>query len=247
MRSFGFIFAIVSLSSALHAGETCPGEVKLLLSPQTVQTVITSLQFEKEIAGRVYFFDTDEFDLLKQGVIVRVRQGANNDLTVKVRVPEGNRQVNATQLHGSFPCETNQTGVGKDTDYSVRRNYKVLQMPEMGSDISNSLSPPQKRLLQEAEVSIDWGRVKRIADVKIRKWETTSQLPFRKLTLELWEWPEGNILELSTKVAGDAWTSKYAELRRLVDMKGLSLSASQGAKTSMVLQDTSAHHTPPPR
>jgi hypothetical protein len=247
MHSFGFICAVASLSSALYAAETCPVEVKLLLSPQTVQTVITSLQFEKEIAGRVYFFDTDELDLLKQGAIVRVRQGANNDLTVKVRVPEANGQVNATQLRERFPCETNQTGVGKDTDYSVRRNYTVMQMPEKGSDIHNSLRPQQKRLLQEAGVLIAWGRVKRIADVKVTKWETTAQPPFRKLTLELWEWPDGNILELSTKAAPDAGTSQYAELRRLADMKGLSLGSSQGAKTSRVLQDSVAHHPSPPR
>jgi hypothetical protein len=178
---------------------------------------------------------------------VRVRQGANNDLTVKVRVPERNNQINAAQLRERFPCETNQTGAGKDTDYSVRRDYKVLQMPEMGSDIRNSLSPPQKRFLQEAGVSIDWGRVKRIADVKITKWETTSQPPFRKLTLELWKWPEGNILELSTKAAPDTATSQYGELRRLADTKGLSLGANQGAKTSMILQDNIAHRTSPPR
>jgi len=247
MRSFGFICAVASLSSALYAAETCPVEVKLLLSPQTVQTVITSLQFEKEIAGRVYFFDTDELDLLKQGAIVRVRQGANNDLTVKVRVPEANGHVNATQLRERFPCETNQTGAGKDTDYSLGRKYKVLQVPKVGGDISNSLRPPQRRLLQEAGVSIDWSRVKRIADVKVTKWETTAQPPFRKLTLELWEWPDGNILELSTKAAPDAGTSQYAELRRLADMKGLSLGSSQGAKTSRVLQDSVAHHPSPPR
>ena len=247
MRSFVSMCVVLSLSSALYGAEKCPVEVKLLLSPPTIKTVITSLHFEKEIAGRVSFFDTDELDLLKQGAIVRIRQGANDDLTVKVRVPDGNKQVNAMHLRGRFPCETNQTGAGKDTDYSVRRNYKVLQMPEMGSDIINSLRPPQKRLLQEAGVSIDWARVKRIADVKVTKWETTAQSPFRKLILELWEWPEGNILELSTKAAPDAGTSQYADLQRLADMKGLSLGASQGGKTSMVLQDSVAHHTSPPR
>jgi hypothetical protein len=111
----------------------------------------------------------------------------------------------------------------------------------MGSDISSLLSPPQKRLLQEARVSIDWARVVRIANIKLTKWETTGQSPFRKLTLELWEWPAGNILELSTKVGPDAGQSKYAELQRLVNMKSLSLSARQGTKTSMVLE-TLTHH-----
>src|SRR5208283_4119709 len=96
MPSFIVICAVLSLSSALRAAEKCTAEVKLLLSPPTIQTVITSLRFEKEVTGRVYFFDTDALDLLKQGVVVRFRQGAVNDFTVKVRVPAGNKQVDAT-------------------------------------------------------------------------------------------------------------------------------------------------------
>jgi hypothetical protein len=239
-RVFALICSVLFVSSVLHAEEKCPVEVKLLLSPPA-QTVIASLSFEKETAGRVYFFDTDALDLQMQGVIVRVRQGADNDLTVKVRVPEGNKQVDTSRLREHFPCETNRTGAGEDTNYSVRRKYKARQVPEMGSDISSLLSPPQKILLQEARVSIDWARVVRIANIKLTKWETTGQSPFRKLTLELWEWPAGNILELSTKVGPDAGQSKYAELQRLVNMKSLSLSARQGTKTSMVLE-TLTHH-----
>jgi hypothetical protein len=243
---FTFTCTVLLLSTALHAAEECPVEVKLLLSPPTIQTVITSFSFKKEIAGGVYFFDTDELDLLKQGVIVRVRQGADNDLTVKVRVLEGNKQVDTIQLREHFPCEVNWTGAGEDTNYSVRRKYKTQQLPEIGSDISSLLSPPQKRLLQEARVSIDWARVGRIANIKLTKWETTDQSPFHKLILEAWEWPTGNILELSTKVAPNAGELKYAELQRLVKVKNLSLSARQGTKTSVVLE-TLGHHTSPPR
>jgi hypothetical protein len=246
-RALGFICAALFLSPALHAAEKCSAEVKLLLSPPTIQTVITSLGFEKETTGQVYFFDNDELDLLKQGVIVRVRAGETNDLTVKVRVPEGNKQVVTIQLREHFPCEINRTGAGEDTDYSVQREYKVLQVPELGSDIASLLSPPQKRLLQEAQVLIDWRRVKRIANVKATKWGTKAKSPFRKLTLELWEWPAGNVLEISTKVAPEAGPSKYAELQRLVDMNSLSLSANQGNKTSMVLGETLARHTSPQR
>jgi hypothetical protein len=240
-----FICAVLFLSSALHAEEKCPVEVKLLLSPSTIQTVIQSLRFEKETAGRVYFFDTDQLDLLKQGVIVRVRQGADNDLTVKVRVPEGDKQAVASQLRKHFQCEIDMTGSGEDTDFSVRRKYKALQVPDMGADIFPLLSLPQQRLLQEAQVSIDWTRVKRIADIKLTKWEAAARASFRKLALELWEWPAGSILELSTKVGPDEAQSKYAELRLLVNRERLSLSASQGTKTSMVL-GTLTHHLSPP-
>src|SRR5271167_535857 len=92
-RELALIGAILLLAPALHAEEKCSVEVKLLLSPPTTQTVIASLGFENETTGRVYLFDTDALDLSMQGVIVRVRQGAKNDLTVKVRLPNGNQQV----------------------------------------------------------------------------------------------------------------------------------------------------------
>src|SRR5271167_971268 len=113
-RALAFIGAVLFLGAALDAEEKCPVEVKLLLSPPTLQTVIASLSFEKETAGRVYFFDTDELDLLKQGVIVRVRQGADNDLTVKVRAPEGNKQIDTSKLREHFPCEIDRTGAGEN-------------------------------------------------------------------------------------------------------------------------------------
>lgn len=242
--SFAPLCAVLVFGSALPAQQKCPVEVKLLLAPSTIETVVASLNFEKETAGRVYFYDTDELDLLKQGVIVRVRQGADNDLTVKVRVPEGNKQVDTTQLRKDFPCEIDWTGVGDGIGFSIRRKFKVSQVPEMGSDVLSLLSPPQEKLLREARASIDWARVKRLANIKGKKWETTSQSSFRRLSLELWEWPTGNILELSTKVGPDAGQATYDELQRLVDVKGLALSASQGTKTSIVLE-TYTHTSPP--
>jgi hypothetical protein len=241
-RVFAFTCAVLFLSPALHGEETCPVEVKLLLSPPTIQTVIASLSFEKETTTRVYFFDTDALELLKQGVIVRVRQGADNDITVKVRVPEGSNRLNNFRLREHFPCEIDRTGAGDNTSYSVRRKYKPSQVPEMGNDISRLLSPSQERLLHEARIAIDWARVTRIANITSTKWETGAQLPFRKLALELWKWSAGTILEISTKVSPDAGPATYAELQRLAEKKGLPLSARQGTKTSAVLE-TLAHHT----
>jgi hypothetical protein len=231
----------------LQAEQRCPVEVKLLLSPPELHTIITSLEFGKETAGRVYFFDTDQLALLKQNVIIRVRQGADNDLTVKVRVPEVNaKPATNSHIRELFPCEIARTGAGEDTDYSVRRKYTPTQVPLMGSDISSQLSPPQKRLLQEAGVSIDWSQVRRIADIKLTKWETGTQPPFRKLALELWECPAVNILEVSAKVAPDEGQSKYVELQRLVSAKQLALNARQSTKTSLALEAIT-HPTSPPK
>jgi hypothetical protein len=235
-RTIALLCAATFLVSASQAEEKCPVEIKLLLSQPTIQTVVASLGFEKEMAGRVYFFDTDGLDLLKHGVIVRVRQGSDNDLTVKVRVPEGSKKVDTSLLREHFQCEIDRNAAGDNISYSVSRKYKPSQVPEMGTDISKLLSPAQTKLLQLAQVSIDWSGVKRMGNIKSSKWETKDQPPFRKLALELWESPVGNILELSAKVGSVEGQSKYAELQRLVNMKGLSLSASQGTKTSTVLE-----------
>jgi hypothetical protein len=247
--TFGFTFALLFLPYPLHAQVKCPVEIKLLLSPPTIQTVIASVGFEKETATRVYFFDTDALDLLKQGVIVRIRQGADNDLTVKVRVSADNNKEDDkgdnSQLREHFPCEIDQTGAGENISYAVRRKYKTPQVPEIGKEIFSLLSPPQQKLLRDARISIDWARVKIIANIKSTKWETTTQPPFRKLALELWESQEGNILEVSTKVGLDAALSTNAELQRLVSMKNLSLSTCQGTKTRMVLETLTDHTLTP--
>src|SRR6266852_3316437 len=72
-----------------HEQDKCNVEIKLLLSPTETRAAVASLNFEKETAGRVYFFDTSPLDLLAQGLIIRLRQGAGNDLTITLRPPGG--------------------------------------------------------------------------------------------------------------------------------------------------------------
>jgi len=242
---FALIGMILFFGPTARAEEKCPVEIKLLLSPPTAQTVIASLGFNNEAAGRVYFFDTDALDLLMQGVIVRVRQGADNDLTVKVRLPKGNQQVDSDQFHGQFPCEVDRNQMGASTSYAIKRRYKATKVAENGSDIYSLLSVSQSELLHKARVSIDWARVLRLGDIKSTKWEKAAQSPFGPLVLELWEWPAGKILELSAKIESDAEASKYAELERLVKVKNLSLSTSQDTKTKLVLKMFADHTTAP--
>jgi hypothetical protein len=233
------------LAPALHAQEECPVEVKLLLAPLAAQTAIESLPFQNETRGRVYLFDTDSLELMKQGVTVRVRQGATNDLTVKVRLPEDTQRVDDPGLRERFPCEVDRTRAGAYISYAVVRKYKATKALELGNDIYSLLSASQLKLIHEAQVSIDWGRVKQIGNINLTQWNTAAQSPSGKLTLELWEWPLGRILELSAKVGSEAEASKYAELERLAKMNNLGLSASQDTKTSIVLKTFIDHASPP--
>jgi hypothetical protein len=56
-----------------------------------------------------------------------------------------------------------------------------------------------------------------------------------KLSVELWEWPGGSILEVSTRVAPDAPLATFVELRDLAHKKGLALDANQRSKTAIAL------------
>ena len=85
--------------------------------------------------------------------------------------------------------------------------------------------------------------MKRVAQIDYTAWQIKSQAPFNKLTLELWEWPAGRVLELSSKIDANDGATAYASLQQFVKSKGLSLSSVQGLKTSIVLK---AGPTPPP-
>jgi hypothetical protein len=226
----------VSFCSASRAQERCSVEVKLLLSPMETQAARSTLNFKKEVAGFVYFFDTDSLDLLAKGVILRLRRGADSDLTVKLRLPKGKKFLATPGDHQDFKCEEDFTGDGARLSYSIMRQYTEEQLPETGRDISHLLSQGQKKLLKGAHISIDWSRVRRVVDIKSTTWESRAQAQIQKLTLEAWEWPDGKLLEMSTRARPDDGPPAYTELQKLANANGLSLSPIQGFKTSIVLE-----------
>jgi hypothetical protein len=236
------ICALLFLCSPLHAQSNCGVEVKVLLSPAEEQETVRALNGKKETSGFVYFFDTNTLDLLSHGVVVRFRRGTDNDLTVKLRPSEGEKFSDSGAEHERFKCEIDLVGDAGKPAYSITRRYMGTRLPETGYDVSRLLSPGQKKLLEDSKASICWGRVMRIAEIRSTAWRAKAQPVFNKLTLELWEWPEGRILELSVKTGPDAGPMTYAELLALASSKSLSLSRDQRSKTSAVLE--SATHLP---
>jgi hypothetical protein len=222
--------------AGLHAQDKCNVEVKLLLPPAETQNTIVALRAKKETASHIYFFDTEALEFLSQGVIIRLRRGAQSELTVKLRPPPGKEFSPQFERGDDFKCEVDQTGEGTATSYSIRKRYDSDMLPQTGNEISLLLSAAQKKLLTDAQVSIDWTGVKRIAEITASSWKAQARPRLGKLALELWEWPGGKILELSTKVSSEAGSSTYAELRQLMESKRLSMSPTQRPKTGIVLQ-----------
>lgn len=53
----------------------------------------------------MFLFDTEGLDLLKQGVIVRLRRGAESDLTVKLMSTKGEKSFPLSEASEGFKCE----------------------------------------------------------------------------------------------------------------------------------------------
>jgi hypothetical protein len=236
----------MAICSALVLGrvvaqDTCPTEIKVILASPAAQSVVSTFGFKKKIAGVVYFFDTDSLDLLLQGVIIRVRQGGSNDLTVKLRPPNGTATEQISQLRERFPCEVDRTTESEIESYAIGRQYKAASVAEIGTEIHGLLSDSQKQLLKAARVSIDWTRVRRIASINSTQWKTSRRSSYGRLALELWEWPAGKILEVSAKISPAQDASKHLDLQELVEAKGFSLSLDQDTKTTTVLRAIAGH------
>jgi hypothetical protein len=231
-----FCCAVVFSCFGLHGQENCNVEVKLLLSPAETEAAVAALRGTKERPGRIYFFDTDKLDLLSEGAIVRLRQGAKSDLTIKFRPPNGKKLFATTESGDEFKCEVDLTREGANSSYSITRQLSAGALPQTGTDVSRLLSSAQIKLFEDAGVSVDWSSVKRVAEITSSDWQTQSQPQLGKLALELWEWPGGKVLELSTKVSSDAGSSAYTKLQQLVKAKQLAMSPDQRVKTSIALE-----------
>jgi hypothetical protein len=238
VRRYSVVLLVAaSLCPGLQAEESCNSEAKLLLVPSQVQAARKSLNATEESHGQVFFFDTPALDLLSQGLILRLRKGTAGDLTVKLRPPEGRRFVDPSGGNERYKCEVEITGGVESRSYSVQTDYVAGYVPEKGTEFLPLLSPGQKRLIENSQIRIDWASVKQVADIQSTTWKGRATDSPGKLSLELWEWPNGRILEVSTKTAPNAGPAAYTKLESLAKTNGLARSPVQQSKTATALKE----------
>jgi hypothetical protein len=139
-----------------------------------------------------------------------------------------------------YKCEVEIAGGVEGRSYSVGTRYSAGHVPETGKELVHLLSSGQKRLLEDSQIRIDWTKVKQVADIWSTSWTVRGQAPLNKFSMELWEWSNGRVLEVSTKVPPNAGRAAYAELESLARKKGLALSAVQQSKTATALEEMNA-------
>ena len=198
---------------------------------------------------QVFFFDTPDLALNKQGVVVRARrvQKRRDDSVIKLRpvvpseLPKAIRRsagftVEVDALPGGFVCSgTMKAMLGAD---DVRESIHGKRSRE------KLFSKEQRRLYAEhAPEGIAISDLAVLGPVFVLKLKGIVKGFDRRLVTELWLYPDGSrILELSTKCAPPEAFQVAAEARGFLASRGLDLGAEQQTKTRKALEFFTASH-----
>src|SRR4051794_14820384 len=186
-------------------------ELKLTVPDLAQRSTIVSLGMDPLEAQlrQVFFFDTPDLALDKQGVVVRARrvQGKGDDSTVKLRpvvpstLPEELRtsasfNVEVDALPGGFVCSATMKGFPKEGSV-----WKTVR----GKKPVSKLFSKEQRAYYDAHVDgVALDDLSMLGPFFVLKLRFVPKKLGRRLVAEAWLYPDGSrILELSTRCDTD--------------------------------------------
>ena len=224
-------------------------ELKLTVPESDQRSAVVGLGLDPLEAQirQVFFFDTPELALDKQGVVVRARriQGKGADSAVKLRpvvpaeLPDELRRsasfrVEVDALPGGYVCSAALKGALRPTDVT-RAVAGEIPLPKLFSK--------EQRVFFAAHVQegIGLDDLSILGPIFVLKLRFTPKELQRRLVAEMWLYPDGSrILELSTRCETNEAFQVAAELRSFLATRGIDLSGEQETKTRKAL-DYFAH------
>jgi hypothetical protein len=192
---------------------------------------------------QVFFFDTPDLDLERQGVVVRARriQGKGDDSAVKLRpvVPaelpadlraSPNFRVEVDALPGGFVCSG-----------SLKRPLRptAVRSTLAGERPLRKLFSKEQRAFfaTNAPEGVGLDDLTILGPIFVLKLRFTPEELARRLVAEMWFYPDGSrILELSTRCATNDAFQAAAEARAHLAGLGVDLSGEQQTKTRKALK-----------
>jgi hypothetical protein len=192
---------------------------------------------------QVYFFDTPDLRLNKQGVVVRARrvQQRDDDSVVKLRpvvpddLPSGLRKdknlvVEVDAMPGGYVCSASLKGApgGGGVKAVATGDRPIRKLFSKEQQAFYTAHAPDGIGLDDLTV---------LGPINLMKLKFSPRGYGRRLVAELWLYPDGSrILELSTKCAPAEAFDVAAETRAFLSSQGVDLSGEQQTKTKTALE-----------
>jgi hypothetical protein len=218
--------------------------VELKLTVPELRTTVAALGMDPLDAQirQVYFFDTPDLRLDKQGIVLRARrvQRKGDDSVVKLRPvtpadlpselrasPNFNVEVDA--MPGGYVCSGSLKGVPK---------ADVRQVIRSQGSLKKLFSKEQRALFAaRAPDGIQIDDLSVLGPIFVLKLKFLPSGAPRRMVAELWLYPDSStILELSTKCAPNEALQVAGESRAFLVERGVDLSGEQQTKTRKALQ-----------
>lgn len=220
-------------------------ELKLTVPDEGHRSTINALALDPIAAQirQVFFLDTLELALNKNGLVVRARraQGKAADSVVKLRpvvpseLPDGLRRspafgVELDAMPGGYVCSGSLKGVAE--------NDQVREAVAGRKPIRKLFSKEQRRFYDAyAPDGVGLNNLSVLGPIFVLKLKWVPVGIVRRMVAELWLYPNGSrILELSTKCLPNEAFQVAAEIRAFLNERGVDLSGVQQTKTKKALE-----------
>jgi hypothetical protein len=191
---------------------------------------------------QVFFFDTPELTLDDAGVVVRARriQDASADTAVKLRPVAPDQIGSDLRRDPAFTIEVDAMPGGYVCSGSLKgrsTNEEVLQVATGTRSIRKLFSKTQRTFFAtHAPGGLELEDLSVLGPITVLKLKYVPTDIKRKMTVELWFYPDGSrILELSTKcLPAEAFDVAVAS-RNFLEDRGVDLRGDQQTKTKTAL------------
>jgi hypothetical protein len=196
---------------------------------------------------QVFFFDTPDLALDREGVVVRARrvQGRGDDSVVKLRpvvpdeLPDRLRRspsmvVEVDAMPGGYVCSASMKG--------KLPTHVIHSAVDGGKPLRKLFSKDQRAFFAEYApdgLAIDDLAV--LGPIFVLKLKLAPEAFSRRLVVEMWMYPDGSrVVELSTKCLPGEGIDVVDEVRSFLQGKGIDLGGEQQTKTKTALEFFSA-------
>jgi hypothetical protein len=219
-------------------------ELKLTVPEQDQRSAVVTLGMDPLEAQirQVFFFDTPDLALDKQGVVVRARriQGKGDDSVVKLRPVVPSELPAELRLADGFRVEVDALPGGFVCSGALKRTLASGDVQRVVSGerpLRKLYSKQQRAYFADHAQGVELDDLSMLGPIFVLKLRFTPPELGRRVVAEMWLYPDGSrVLELSTRAETNMAFQVAAEARAYLAGQGIDLSGEQQTKTKKALE-----------